>query len=103
MDKTYKVLKKFGDLKKGSIFDPKDNYDGTEEDIAEAVEAGYIEEVLDGANEPGVEAPKEKKAKKTEVTVTWGQGSRVYSLAVHGENFMDLAESFANKFNGTIV
>lgn len=48
-----------------------------------------------------------KKGKNVEietdqVTVTWKGNSRVYSLEVHGENFMDLAKEFAEKHGGEI-
>lgn len=50
-------------------------------------------------------AKKEKIVKEgaTEVTVTWKGGSRVYSLKVHGEDFMALAEEFVKKHDGKIV
>lgn len=40
------------------------------------------------------------KENKTSVTVTWHGQSRVYSKAVHGENFLDLANEFAEKKGG---
>ena len=36
------------------------------------------------------------------VTVSWRGRSREYSLAVHGEKFMDLAQEFAAKVSGTL-
>lgn len=36
------------------------------------------------------------------VTVTWNGGTRIYSKADHGTDFVDLAKQFADKFNGTI-
>ena len=38
----------------------------------------------------------------SKVTVTWNKGVREYSLAVHGENFLDLAGEFAKKHGGTV-
>lgn len=43
------------------------------------------------------------KGKKTEVTVTWKGGSRVYSKEVHGDDFADLANEFATKKKGTVA
>jgi hypothetical protein len=40
---------------------------------------------------------------KTEVTVTFRMGTRVYSKEVHGENFMELAKEFCEKQKGTIA
>ncbi len=53
--------------------------------------------------EEAIEAPKAAKSNKTEVTVTWRGNSRVYSKAVHGENFLDLAKEFAEKKDGTVA
>ena len=50
--------------------------------------------------EPEVKTP---KAVKTEVTVVWRNGSRVYSKAVHGDDFEALAQEFADKKGGKIV
>lgn len=44
-----------------------------------------------------------KKSDKTEVTVTWRGNSRVYSLAVHGENFEKLAQSFASQYADAVI
>lgn len=96
MDKKYTVLKKFGEYKKGDVFDPiADEYDGTEADIASAIEGKFIAEITD------TNAQKSKKG--TSATVTWNGGTREFSLEVHGEDFMSLAESFATKFKGTIA
>ena len=43
------------------------------------------------------------KEDATEATVTWNGGVRVYSLAVHGEDFRDLAEEFAGKRGGVVA
>jgi hypothetical protein len=50
------------------------------------------------------EAEKAANDARTEVTVTWGTGSRVYSKELHGENFLALAKQFAEKpsIQGTI-
>lgn len=97
MDKKYTVLKKFGEYKKGDVFNPiADEYDGTEADIASAIEGKFIAEITTETN-----APKSKKV--TSATVTWNGGTREFSLEVHGEDFMSLAESFATKFKGTIA
>ncbi len=95
MEKKYNVLKKFGALKRGDVFDPTDGYEGTEKDIAEAIEGGFIKEIT--------EEKSEKKEKKNKVTVTYRGGVRHYSLAVHGEDFEALAEEFAKKFDGVIA
>lgn len=47
--------------------------------------------------------PVTNSTKKTSVTVTWNNGVREYSKEVHGDDFMDLAKQFAEKFNGTIA
>lgn len=90
MEKTYKVLKKFGDLKKGDTFAPvSQNYEGTEADITAAIEAGFIKEVVE-------------KTKKTSVVVTHQGGERTFSQEIHGDDFEDLASEFAETNNGTI-
>lgn len=43
------------------------------------------------------------KGNKTSVTVVWRAGSRVYSQAVHGDDFEALAAEFAAKKKGTLV
>jgi hypothetical protein len=56
--------------------------------------------------EAAAAAKAEKEAAKkarTEVTVEWQGNSRVYSLAMHGEDFEALADEFATKKNGRIV
>lgn len=94
MENKYKVLKKFGDLKKGDVLNPiEDKYDGTEEDLTQAVEDGFLAVVAP-------DAP--KKGKKTAVTVSWRGNTREFSLETHGEDFETLAEQFAEKFEGTI-
>lgn len=54
----------------------------------------------EGTTSEAVETKASKGAKS--VTVTWAGVSREYSEEVHGEDFRDLAEAFAAKFNGTI-
>ncbi len=43
------------------------------------------------------------KVAKSSVVVTWNGGSREYSKAVHGDAFVELAEEFAGKKNGTVA
>lgn len=43
-----------------------------------------------------------EKADKTSVVVEWRGNTRTYSKEIHGDDFLELAESFAKKFNGTI-
>lgn len=40
---------------------------------------------------------------KEQVTVSFGGKTRVYSLSVHGENFLKLAEEFASKYRGATI
>lgn len=49
--------------------------------------------------------PKEetKVSEKTSAVVTYPGGSREYSLAVHGEKFLDLAKQFAEKHKGVLA
>ncbi len=42
-------------------------------------------------------------SKKTEVTVVYRLGTRTYTKAVHGDEFVDLAKQFAAKHDGKIV
>jgi hypothetical protein len=46
---------------------------------------------------------KTAKAVKSEVTVVYRGGTRTYSKEVHGENFAELAQEFAEKKGGTIA
>lgn len=107
MNKLYTVLKKFGDYKKGETFDPtKDGYTGTEEDIATAVEKGFLAELGDGEKTTDKDTdakPKAKKVKATSVTVNHAGGERVFSQEIHGDNFAELADEFAETNNGTIA
>lgn len=54
-------------------------------------------------NVGGVPSESTPKKGKSEVTVSWNGGSRVYSEKVHGKDFMKLAKMFIEKHNGTIV
>lgn len=47
---------------------------------------------------------KPKKAKVTGdvAVVTWNGGVREFSKEVHGADFLDLANKFAEKFKGTV-
>lgn len=65
----------------------------------EVVEAAAEEEVVEAVEE----APKARAGKRDEVTVVYRAGSRVYSRAVHGDDFEALAEEFASKKNGKLV
>ncbi len=102
MDKTYKVLKKFGEFKKGEVFDPQAGYEGTEEDIVAAIKEGFIAEIDESDdNKP---AKGEKVAKRTSVTVSTNHREpREFSLAVHGENFEALAKSFADQYPEAVI
>lgn len=91
MDKEYKVLKKFGELKKGDIFAPTaDTYEGTESTIAEAIAGKFIKEIAEESN-------------ATAVTVSFQGGTREFSEEIHGEDFMDVAKEFCATHNGTIL
>ena len=46
---------------------------------------------------------KAKQSDKSEVTVTWNGGARVFSLETHGADFEALAEQFAAKHNGEVA
>lgn len=48
-------------------------------------------------------AEKEAAAARVEVTVEWLGNSRSFSKIDHGDEFMEKAKAFADKFNGTIV
>lgn len=92
MPTEYKVLKKYGDFKKGDLIDITE-LELSAEDVQEAIDGGFIALIEEKA----------KKTKATTATVTWNGGVREFSEKVHGEDFMSLAESFATKFNGTIA
>lgn len=47
-------------------------------------------------------AAKAAKSSATSVVVEWNGKSREYSQELHGDDFRDLAQQFATKFNGTI-
>lgn len=93
MEKTYKVLKRFGDYKRGEIFDPKsDGYEGNDDDIATAITDGFISEIT-APSADGV----------TKVTVTYNGGERIFSEEIHGDGFLELAKEFAETNEGTIA
>lgn len=99
MNKKYKVLKKFGDFKKGEIFDATEGeFDGTEEDVLSLIEEGAIEEIV----EEEEKKEDKKEGKVVAVTVEWRGNVREYSKEIHGEKFMDLAKEFAGKVNGEL-
>lgn len=109
MEKKYKVLKRFGDYKRGDEFDPTaDGYDGSDEDIALAVTDGFIKEIVEegvdvGTSTVSVEPAASAGIAATSATVTFINGERTFSKAIHGEDFMDLAKEFAATNNGTIA
>lgn len=83
----YKVLKKFEDYKKNDAFNTTD----------------VDQEIIDGLVADGFIALVEEDESDTDaVTVTWREGSRVYSKEVHGKEFMSLAKQFVSKHGGTI-
>lgn len=92
----YKVLKKFGDYKKGDVFIPEESM--AMDDLNLLIEEGKIAIVTEDSKEDETE----KSSGKTSVIVTWGQGTREYSKAIHGPDFMKLAKQFAEKFDGVI-
>lgn len=105
MDNKYKVLKKFGDLKKGATFVPGDE---TEEEIAEAVAEGYIELITDDSADskkgPG------KKGEVSKVTfsvrnpdVKGGVSERVFTAEEHGEEFVAVADEFGETNKSTVL
>lgn len=49
-----------------------------------------------------VEAEKETET-SSKVVVRWELGTREYSKEVHGDNYKELAESFANKKGGELI
>lgn len=70
-----------------------------------AVEAEetVVEEVAEEetVSEPAVAVG--KNSSRTEVTVVYRLGTRTYTKAVHGDEFVDLAKQFAAKHDGKIV
>ena len=61
-----------------------------------------VEEVVETVIEP-VEEVVEEKTSRSSVTVVYRAGSREYSRALHGEDFLALAQEFADKKKGTLV
>ncbi len=43
------------------------------------------------------------KADRNSATVTWNGGVRTYTRELHGDNFAELAEEFAEKKNGSVA
>lgn len=98
MDTKYKVLKKFGDLKKGAIFVPADE---TEEQIAEAVAEGFIELVPEKS---------EKSSEVSKVTFVIRNpdtasktSERVFDAETHGEDFVAVADEFAETNKAVVL
>ena len=76
--------------------------------MIEALEVIYLSMVLTPEEKEAAKVAKEaeKEAAKvavTSVTVSWKGKSRVYSKAIHGDDFLALAEQFAKKFGGVIA
>lgn len=100
--KKYKVLKRFGDYKKGEEFDPiEDGYDGGQEDIDTAVTDGFLSEIVAGDSATDTTAKPATTA--TSATVEYPGGTRTFSLEIHGEDFASLAAEFAETNNGTVL
>lgn len=95
----FKVLKKYGDYKKGENFDSEEA-DLDENDIKEAIADGFI--VEEGAEAPKKEKKEVKKEAKDVVLVEFHGGIREFTKAIHGEGFMDVAKEFATTHNGII-
>ncbi len=77
----------------------------TKEEKAAEAEAKAAEKAAEkAAKEAEVEAKKERKnlGGKDSVVVSFKGTTREFSLAVHGDNFLELAQQFADKHNGTI-
>jgi hypothetical protein len=99
MDKKYKVLKKFGDFKKGEIFDPTDGYEGTEEEIAVAVEEGFIAVIEDKESGDVSQVTFQVRSRD----VKGGIAHRVFNVEKHGEKFKELVDEFAESNKDLIV
>jgi hypothetical protein len=65
----------------------------TKTEVKEEVETETVAEVE-------VKAP---KAAKNSATVTWRGNSRTYTRELHGENFRELADEFAEKKGGEVA
>lgn len=77
----------------------------TKEQKAAEAEAKATEKAAkEAAKVAEAEAKKEKKnlGGKDSVVVSFRGSTREFSLSVHGDNFLDLAQQFADKHNGTI-
>jgi hypothetical protein len=96
----FKVLKKYGDYKKGEEFDSAE-VELEITDIEEAIAGGFIAEKEVESGPETVSTS--KKVKKEAIAVSFNGGIREFSLAIHGENFMDVASEFATTHNGTIM
>lgn len=97
MENKYTVLKKFGDFKKGDVFDPKDGFDGTEDDIADLIESGKLELFDESAKTDSKNSSKDV----SKVTVTFRNpdvagkvSERVFTPSEHGEDFEKIADEF---------
>lgn len=100
MAAEYKVLKKFGDLKKGSVFTPEGE---TEDEIKEAVEDGYLEpiEKTEGATAEDTKPTSDSKKTVTKVTFVIRNADtrnhtseRVFDKENHGVDFVEVANEF---------
>jgi len=88
MEKKYKVLKKFGDLKKGDEFIPENE---TEEEIAEAITDGFIKEISD------------KKEITKIIFKVRNEEDRIFDEKSNGENWKESADSFGEAEKNQIV
>lgn len=95
----YKVLKKFGEYKKGDIATFTEM---TVEEVEELIEAGKIALVSEDENDEE-EAEEVTTSSKGAVIVTWNGGSREYSKEVHGKDYKALAEEFASKHPTAVI
>lgn len=97
----YKVLKKFGDFKKGDTF-KLDEVEMTEEEVAELVEAGKIEAMEDADSSDDEDDSDTGSTGTGKVTIVLsnrntrdGQSTRVFDEATHGADFAKVADEFA--------
>lgn len=67
------------------------------EEVIEGVDEVEAVEAVEEAPVTSEEAFAEPVADATEATVTYRGGSRTYTQALHGDNFIALAQQFAGK------
>jgi formaldehyde-activating enzyme involved in methanogenesis len=100
MEQEYKVLKKYGDFKKGDVLTPSEAFEGSEEEIAkavqEAIDGGFIVEVVPEDSDD------DAKVSGDVAVVVWNGNRREYSNEIHGKDFAKLAKMFADKIGGSI-